>query len=174
MSKRFGRNQKRKLREALVEKEKECNEHKLNGDHYKRMFDSNNHYIKRCYEILGEYFFGLSAKETYQNGHDYLQDFRIANRMEISLNPVSPMNYYSCVSYQCLEKMIFDVEMNNEHREHFGAMKHVRIVLDTSRGKRFAYCVSEESMRNIPREFLIDDISSNFSEMLVSEFKNKC
>lgn len=72
MSKRFGRNQKRKMREAITQAEAKVKDKNQEVLHLQKTHRANADAVALTEQILGEYFAGLPAK-TLEMEHD--QDF---------------------------------------------------------------------------------------------------
>lgn len=72
MSKRFGRNQKRKMREAITQAEAKVKDKNQEVLHLQKMHRANADAVALTEQILGEYFAGLPAK-TLEMEHE--QDF---------------------------------------------------------------------------------------------------
>lgn len=175
MSRRFGRNQKRKMRAQITE-EQQLNKKSLGEIQYWiSQANFNKSTVDRCHRLLGEYFIGFDSKLIHENSSaDYLSDFRVPlfKRSSVTSPLMDCLDINESMKIINLEKMLFRIE---EDRLDSGlrGMMHLRVELNTSRGKRFAYCINSEALSILPDDYLIEMLSDNFARMLTKELKGK-
>ena len=173
MSKRFGRNQKRRMREEIAEKESLCKTTfelmKLHRDkaceNGRRVMELEDE-IQDAKDVLGANFIGFRlTDETKQHIRgayiDSTLQYPVPPGYEaLSLNPLQ--NEQEVMRHVPLNVLALSID-----REAYRDMMHIRLHVDGA--KRVAYALSGMQLKSMPRGVLLKRLSEEFARLSVSE-----
>lgn len=163
MSKRFGRNQKRKMRESIAEGEKNLKDKNQEIKHLKYLNQANADAVALTEQILGEYFAGLPAK-TFEMGHD--QDFVRLHSMSM---PQSFHNFNGNESARSLTEklMILDTVKMEVYRKEL----REAVVIEGGMPKGPYVAMSIDATKFMPEYAIEQLLARQFIPHLVREIK---
>lgn len=174
MSRRFGRNQRRRAREALALAEQSLGR-EMQGRHMAeaiaRESTATAQTLKR---LLGEFAsrvgrYAIAEGVPTKFASEWLDrqpNFRLPVMPECDAGAIfSNASMYDTMSI-CDEVMrVLDVRVV---RDHMKRDMHVRLFFDEH---RVGYAISDHAVRNLPRAALVDRISREMARMLVNALK---
>lgn len=163
MSKRFGRNQKRKLREALTQAEEKLREKSKEISYLNKLNEDNAYAVCLTEEILGEYFAGLPPKTL-----DLSQEQNYLNLSLIS-KPKELYDFSPKVNVQDLTRKILMLDTVKMEVYLDDLRKSVVVQGGMPNGPYVA--MSFDAMRNLPSHAIEEMLRYNFIPHLVKEIK---
>lgn len=170
MSRRFGRNRRRKMRNELetLRARNEALIHALSlqsqlvADLRKRK-DNAEEQLRRVASIVGYRFFGLDPKYVHANSKFHGNVFV----MPIQSTPsMSEFNDFTTVEMKSLEMLCLQV---SESSDYFQTCLHVRL----GNEYEFRYAVTEQCLDTMPESVLIETISREVGVALADCFHKK-
>lgn len=166
MSKRFGRNQKRKLQESI----RQCQEAKEMTDGLNRWLSSRHEKdvstLRRVEEVLGKNSALLEPKQQFS-------ETPAESQRSISIASMETPSYSHAMSNDA----IIDMELHSTVlylltlvKKHDPTADAIHMEFCYKDGK-VGYAISEQAMTSIPAELLIQHVSAEMAKMLIQEFK---
>jgi hypothetical protein len=162
MSKRFGRNQKRKMKEqietanAIAGRESELR-HEL-----EMIGDRNRRIVKDTARILGNYFISLEpSTKDVRYIHQLIEGIRIPKKQSISFDLTKD---FDTLQQAFFVEQVLPVIYGSTHRDDLMDRIHYRIEY---KGKKVGYALDQKSMDIIPNDLLIDRIARTVAECFV-------
>lgn len=161
MSKRFGRNQKRKMKEQLALQEKKINKLEANRQEYSEL----KYCVELTAKVLGRYFvtlpperriFDKIPKQIQHMLHDSSKKWWSASDSD-----VSKITY----TINLLNVILTDIEF-----DYLRNAIHFRV--SAGYNDNYAYSMSNEAIAMIPIESLIEHMASTLSKSFLSNSEN--
>ena len=161
MSKRFGRNQKRALREEIELKDSRIEQQDLDYKMISSLHRQSKQELHDVGRILDKHFLGFDPQDI-QSRAPYI---RIEKVKELNLMPVG-----NCSMDEMLPVYINELNyITTDVKERINGMIHIRVHHpDTG---TIGYAISKESMRNMPSDLFIDRISHELALQLRKEIQ---
>ncbi|WP_020409832.1 hypothetical protein [Hahella ganghwensis] len=160
MSKRFGRNQKRELKQQIAELKGSRDYHAENA----RQEVSRSRHVRSLLadvrRVAGEFFVGLDPQKI---------DFRepptraamISNHAWGVITDTDLMMHH-----EYIPEMLINIEMSPVVRETIDRAIHYEFTAD---GNRYGYTISKTAMQEVPKAFLIEKLSKQIAKMIVND-----
>ena len=173
MSKRFGRNQRRRARQEIFRLQEEKNKwekayHRDTGIFEQRL-RRYEHQLERIVRILGPNFIGLEAQIKECSTIDEYLKLRIRIQKALLYDPMSAdfPPTWDILQERELDKFIFYLEKDTAkfRGEHSGIM-HFR--LKCTNGTQAAYAIDFNQLYDLRREHLVQILTENFSYMIAN------
>jgi len=164
MSKRYGRNQKRKAREQIASLERRNTQSALHNTELQRRMSDLVEMANVMDEVLGKNFIGNDSEYHIQPGQDYIRIPEVPKFGYPYGKEASPLE----VAYKLhsLDVMDTSVELDSLRE----AMC-VRVYIAGEAA--MAMNLTTRVWDHFPREYLIQDLSRKFAEMLTDKIQNK-
>lgn len=162
MSSRFGRRQKKKMREEILALNDRVRQLTIENVNVKRDYLSLRHenekYIhsfEKIETILGPYFVGFEPKTVTV---DKIEDYYSLPSWET----IAPLSFKG-VDIDKLTYKVCRLECSSVDIEKVRGLTHVR--LKTFAGD-YSYATNYESMKSLPRGYLIENLAQEFSYVI--------
>lgn len=167
MSKRFGRNQKRKLQESI----RQCQEAKEMTDGLNRWLSSRHEKdvstLKRVEEVLGKNNALLEPKLNFCNAPFPGQRHVEVPSMQIPMQDCCPTD--TVTTLQLHSKVLYLLNLIKDEDPIKDAIHMKFQYMDGSVG----YAISKEAMYQIPGNLLIERMSEEMARLLVQNFNQE-
>lgn len=174
MSRRFGRNQRRRAREALSQAAQSLDQERQGRQMAEAIARESTARAQTLKRLLGEFAsrvgrYAIAEGVPAEFASEWLDrqpNFRLPLMPECDASAIfSDASMYDTMSV-CDEVMrVLDVRVV---RDHMKRDMHVRLFFDEH---RVGYAISDHAMRHMPRDALVDRISREMATMLVNALK---
>jgi hypothetical protein len=177
MSKRFGRNQRRRAREQISKLEVTISNYKQAYERdlgmLRQIYEKAQHQLQRLQKLLGNNFIGFDAQIQQCEKIDEYLKLRIAVKKPLNFVHSGYFNTIdSTVSTVELDKFIFYLEKDlRKFNAEPSYQMHFR--LKCSNGVKAGYALDFESFYGMPKEMIIQILTENFSWLIADYFENK-
>lgn len=165
MSKRFGRNQKRKLQQKVGVLEEALEMQKGLGSYLASEHNKDVSTLKEVRRILGAYTAILEPQISRGNKPESdrvnISKFEMPSYISQPDEEISDLALHNQVSY-----LLDFVEKKNPIEDAVHLEFHWK-------DKTVGYAISEEAMHILPTEFLIKDIANEMARIMVTNIKSK-
>ena len=165
MSKRFGRNQKRRLKREIENLENSLHTHVDSAKWMRDRLNVCEDTIRLTAEVLGKHFCTLPPKTIASLGLDNLLVYRMSKRVEFptAMYEADNLKNLACSVQNAVHELdMYAVEMRTYQVRD---MVHVRI--NGPRDERYAYALSGEMKHRYPKQRLIEQVSRELAELMV-------
>lgn len=164
MSKRYGRNQKRKARERIEELERQSNNYRLYSRDLAQRMANLKQMANVMDEVLGKNFIGNESEYHIEPGQDYIRIPEVPKFGYPYGKEADPLE----VAYKLHTLDIMDTSVELD------ALREAMCVRVYIAGEAaMAMNLTTRVWDHFPREFLIQDLSRKFAEMLINKIQNK-
>lgn len=155
MSRRFGRNQKRKMREQVANAILMLEETRASRKRMKELLDEVSQELDDAKRIAGEMSVLFKPKPVRMNSvREYVEV--VAHTHMLSMDSIETI--------QAIKSMRLPVLLSSIEQDMLKEMVHVRVHYD---GGALGYAVTQQTMRSVPKDILLRRVGSEIAHQLI-------
>lgn len=169
MSKRFGRNQKRRMKQIIVAQNAAVNKLETERTVLRNKLSDYGDTIRLTADVLGRHFCTLPPEVIRTHGLDRSHLYRMTKPIEFNpsmLNPPTMSEVIESTVQAVRELEVYRTELRTDELRD---QVHVRI--QGPRDECYGYALSAEMKRAYPKEMLIELVSRELATMMVEHWK---
>jgi hypothetical protein len=163
MSKRFGRNQKRRMREQIETLEKDLHNHKCWLYQERQLAARNREIVAETAHVLGRHFITLEPSDEVVQSLDALaggwRAFQYLPDRSYSIEQIEPTS-------QTIMETVLPVLWGSMHADHLSQFTHFRF---TYAGKEVGYAITKEALGMLPPAWKAKRIAGEMTRQLISQ-----
>jgi hypothetical protein len=166
MSKRFGRNQKRKMRERIAELETDRDRWKKRHDEVRMLGQRDRLIVKETADVLGSHFITMDPDNAEIRDIDQVaHGWRVPIMQDLPLSPLEP-GAMTCRKFM---ERVLPVLHGSVIANDLRGEVHIRFKYD---GEIVGYSISRRALLMMPQKYAVEKIATEMARYLVGHLKD--